>query len=112
MRVVVDKGKCSGHGRCFAINPDFYGFDDQGFNTVVDAYAPASEQGVRDGAAAVLKARSPSSTELPATNARRRPLRPAQVIGRAIFKRDKVLFRGAQPPHLQQLQDGGIGLGG
>jgi len=32
MRVSVDAGKCSGQGRCYALYPDAYTDDDNGFN--------------------------------------------------------------------------------
>jgi ferredoxin len=31
MKVKVDRTKCSGHGRCFAVAPEVYDSDDEGF---------------------------------------------------------------------------------
>ncbi len=35
MKVAIDRGKCTGHGRCFSLSPDVFDCDDQGFGLVV-----------------------------------------------------------------------------
>ncbi|MCD4533054.1 ferredoxin [Nocardioides sp. cx-169] len=43
MKAVIDMLKCSGHARCYGIDPDLFQIDDIG-------YALRSEFGVSDGA--------------------------------------------------------------
>ncbi len=31
MKVIVDQGKCAGHGRCYDIGPNVFGCDDDGY---------------------------------------------------------------------------------
>jgi ferredoxin len=31
VRIAVDAGRCTGHGRCYTLAPDFLGFDDDGY---------------------------------------------------------------------------------
>ena len=35
MKVTIDAELCQGHGRCFAIAPDLFGFDDMGNGIVI-----------------------------------------------------------------------------
>jgi ferredoxin len=51
MRVEFDQEACTGHGRCYALAPEFYGADDDGY--CVDpsgAVPPALEAAARRGA--------------------------------------------------------------
>ena len=51
MRVVVDRPKCSAHGRCYAVASDFYDVDDDGYNLLTDVEVPADlEKSARRGA--------------------------------------------------------------
>jgi ferredoxin len=34
MRIGVDADLCTGHGRCYALAPDVYSYDDEGFVTL------------------------------------------------------------------------------
>jgi ferredoxin len=34
MRLAVDAGECTGHGRCYTVAPDLLTFDDEGYVTV------------------------------------------------------------------------------
>ncbi|TDH46221.1 ferredoxin [Mycobacterium eburneum] len=53
MRIHLDQAKCSGHARCFAVDPDLFPIDDSGYSTVADHHvAPADEETVREGVAA------------------------------------------------------------
>lgn len=53
MRVILDRAACSGHARCFALAPEVYDIDDEGFNSVDQAEVPPEfEQQARDGAEA------------------------------------------------------------
>lgn len=53
MRVTVDRDKCAGHAQCFAIAPDIYELDDDGYCIVDGVSVPSeSESRVRDGASA------------------------------------------------------------
>ncbi|GAA3222163.1 ferredoxin [Nonomuraea helvata] len=35
MRVLIDSGRCQGHGRCYDLAPDVFGEDDEGYGTVI-----------------------------------------------------------------------------
>ncbi|MDA3038935.1 MAG: ferredoxin [Actinomycetota bacterium] len=35
MRVEIDTSNCSGHGRCYTLAPDIFGYGDDGFGTVL-----------------------------------------------------------------------------
>lgn len=53
MRVRLDRAKCSGHARCFAVDPDLFPIDDLGYSALVDHdVAPEDEAKVRAGVAA------------------------------------------------------------
>lgn len=45
MKVVLDRERCTGHGRCFSLSPDVFDCDDVGFGVVV-----VDEIDVADGA--------------------------------------------------------------
>ncbi|AKK30122.1 ferredoxin [Mycobacterium sp. EPa45] len=52
MRIVVDRTKCSGHARCFAMGPQIYELDDEGYNALTEKVVPpGQEQDAIDGAA-------------------------------------------------------------
>lgn len=41
MRIILDKDKCEGHGRCYALAPELFDFDDEGYAVLkVDAEIP------------------------------------------------------------------------
>lgn len=35
MRIVFDREKCQGHGRCYALAPDLFDADDEGYAVVL-----------------------------------------------------------------------------
>lgn len=35
MKLSVDRTKCSGHGRCYSLAPDYFDCDDEGFPVVL-----------------------------------------------------------------------------
>lgn len=37
MKLTIDTGKCSGHGRCYTLAPDYFDCDDEGFPVVLKA---------------------------------------------------------------------------
>lgn len=43
MRVSLDREKCQGHGRCYALAPDLFDSDDEGYGFVIpsDGTVPA-----------------------------------------------------------------------
>lgn len=43
MRAIVDHERCEGHGRCFAVAPDLFDVDDDGY-TVVDEITVPDER--------------------------------------------------------------------
>jgi ferredoxin len=42
VRVVIDSGGCTGHGRCYALAPEVFDADDQGHGVVKVADTPES----------------------------------------------------------------------
>ncbi|TDH48348.1 ferredoxin [Mycobacterium eburneum] len=53
MRIHLERDKCSGHARCYAVNPDLFPIDDSGYSTVTDHdVAPDDQASVREGVAA------------------------------------------------------------
>ncbi|CDO90226.1 ferredoxin [Mycobacterium triplex] len=50
MRVHLERAKCSGHAQCFAVEPDLFPIDDDGYSTLQDHdVAPGDEQATRLG---------------------------------------------------------------
>jgi ferredoxin len=37
MRVQIDPARCQGHGRCYDLEPDLFGEDEDGYGTVLGA---------------------------------------------------------------------------
>ncbi len=54
MRIAVDGGLCTGHGRCYSVAPDLLESDDEGFVTIrgssIDV-PPGQESAAKDAAA-------------------------------------------------------------
>jgi len=45
MRIRLDTERCQGHGRCYALAPDLFGCDDDGYATLlVDGDIPAASE--------------------------------------------------------------------
>ena len=40
MKVVLDRSACTGHGRCYALGPDVFEADDDGYGVVRVAVVP------------------------------------------------------------------------
>jgi ferredoxin len=50
MKVHLERSKCSGHAQCYALHPDLFPIDDDGYSTLQDhAVAPGDEQATREG---------------------------------------------------------------
>jgi ferredoxin len=50
MKVHLERGKCSGHAQCFAIEPDLFPIDDDGYSILQEhTVAPGDEQATRRG---------------------------------------------------------------
>lgn len=47
MRIVLDLEKCQGHGRCYALAPDLFDADDEGYAVLVPegGVVPAGREG-------------------------------------------------------------------
>jgi ferredoxin len=43
-RFIIDSSGCSGHGRCYALAPEYFDSDDIGFGRVLDNVAPADDR--------------------------------------------------------------------
>lgn len=53
VRVRLEKAKCVGHARCYAIDPKLFPIDDNGYSILEDhEVAPGDEEVIRDGVAA------------------------------------------------------------
>ena len=44
MRIVFDREKCQGHGRCYALAPDLFDADDEGYAVVLHDGDLSAEQ--------------------------------------------------------------------
>jgi ferredoxin len=52
VKLLIDAGRCQGHGRCYDLAPDLFGEDDEGFGQVLgDGVVPADRE--RDARLAV-----------------------------------------------------------
>ena len=53
MRITIDRSLCSGHGRCFTLAPEVFGFDDEGFSLLEhEPVTPELAAAARRGAGA------------------------------------------------------------
>lgn len=53
MRVRLDRSKCVGHAQCYAVAPELFPIDDNGYSILQEReVAPGDEHLTRDGAAA------------------------------------------------------------
>jgi ferredoxin len=43
MRAIVDHSRCNGHGRCFAVAPDLFDLDDDGYSVVDEISVPVGQ---------------------------------------------------------------------
>lgn len=43
MRIVYDREKCQGHGRCYALAPELFDSDDEGYSIVLQAEIPVDQ---------------------------------------------------------------------
>ena len=44
MKVVLDRPTCVGHGRCYALAPDVFGEDDEGYCVILTPEVPEAQQ--------------------------------------------------------------------
>lgn len=44
MKVKVDRDLCVGHGRCYALCPEVYGEDEEGYCVILQADVPAEHR--------------------------------------------------------------------
>lgn len=53
MRIMVDREKCQGHGRCHAVSPEVFAVDEYGYSLPIDGPVAAGlEDAAQRGAAA------------------------------------------------------------
>ena len=51
MRIRIDRSLCTGHGRCYSLAPDVFGYDEEGFSVArPDTFTPDLEADARRGA--------------------------------------------------------------
>lgn len=41
MKVIIDRNLCTGHGRCYMLAPDVFGFDHEGYSVLHNEELPA-----------------------------------------------------------------------
>ena len=52
MKVRLERSRCAGHALCYAVNPDVFPIDDDGYSIMEDhSVRPEDEQATRDGVA-------------------------------------------------------------
>ncbi|ORW21261.1 ferredoxin [Mycolicibacter nonchromogenicus] len=57
MRAIVDHDRCEGHGRCYAVAPDLFDLDDEGYTVVHEITVPAQwHEEAREAASACPRA--------------------------------------------------------
>ncbi|BDB44073.1 MULTISPECIES: ferredoxin [Mycobacterium] len=50
MKVRLERSKCAGHAQCYAVDPDLFPIDDEGYSILQDHVVSAGdEQVTRDG---------------------------------------------------------------
>jgi ferredoxin len=50
MKVHLERSKCAGHAQCYAVDPDLFPIDEEGYSTLQDHdVAAGDEQATRDG---------------------------------------------------------------
>lgn len=63
MRAAVDHELCEGHGRCYAVAPDLFDVDDDGYSLVDEMTVPPSREHDAREAAGACPRRAISLTE-------------------------------------------------
>lgn len=52
MRLFIDSSVCTGHGRCYSVQPKYFESDDDGFGRALDTdVAPGDEEAAQDAVA-------------------------------------------------------------
>lgn len=52
MEVRLDRPKCVGHAQCYAVDPDLFPIDDEGYSILKSRHVESvDEQAIRDGVA-------------------------------------------------------------
>lgn len=44
MQIIVDREKCTGHGRCYVLAPEIYGADDEGYCVLLKTDIPEDQR--------------------------------------------------------------------
>jgi ferredoxin len=44
MKIVVDHATCQGHARCFALDPDLFALDDDGYSAIDEETVPPGRE--------------------------------------------------------------------
>lgn len=51
MRISIDRSLCAGHGRCYSLAPEVFGYDEEGFSVPkLETITPELEAAARRGA--------------------------------------------------------------
>ena len=52
MKVRLERSKCAGHAQCYAVDPDLFPIDDEGYSILQEhTVAPGDEEVTREGVA-------------------------------------------------------------
>jgi len=50
MKVHLERSKCAGHAQCYALHPDLFPIDEEGYSILEEhTVAPGDEQATREG---------------------------------------------------------------
>lgn len=50
MKIRLERGRCAGHAQCYAVDPDLFPIDDEGYSILQEhTVAPGEEQAAREG---------------------------------------------------------------
>ena len=44
MKLTVDHAKCQGHARCYAVSPELFPIDDDGYSAIDEVEVPAGQE--------------------------------------------------------------------
>ncbi|HTY29023.1 MAG TPA: ferredoxin [Mycobacterium sp.] len=52
MKVRLERSKCMGHAQCYAVAPDLFPIDDDGYCTLVEAVVPPGQEALAEAGVA------------------------------------------------------------
>ncbi|MBA4025346.1 MAG: ferredoxin [Gordonia sp.] len=58
MKAIIELAKCSGHARCFMVDPDLFDLDESGYAAAAEVDVPAGDENIARKAAAACPERA------------------------------------------------------